>query len=86
MVRNLLLTEFQSAPGIHLNRNELDTLLQSSASLTIVPSPATVDIYTITPSSKIGAIKLNNLSVVIQPKVAISRVLFLLSYLFNPRG
>jgi len=84
-MRKLALTEYSVEPSVQLSAEDCDALRGLNAEITISPSIGSPGCYDLMPSSWIGAIELPNLSVRIRPKIAISRVLFLLSYAMDPK-
>lgn len=85
-MRQILLTEYQkSQTPIALTTAERDAIAQSIKSITIEPAPGQTGQYFLTPSSTIGALELDNLAIVIRPKIPIDRVLFLISYALDPK-
>jgi 5-methylcytosine-specific restriction enzyme subunit McrC len=80
------LTEYISKEAVRLSREQVDSLRKLAPSISVTPSigkPA--DCYDLTPSSWIGAVELPGLAIQIRPKIAIGRVLFLLSYAMDPK-
>ena len=84
-MRKLSLTEYSVEPSVKLSAEDCDALRGLNADVTISPSIGSPGCYDLTPSSWIGAIELPNLTVQIRPKIAISRILFLLSYAMDPK-
>jgi 5-methylcytosine-specific restriction enzyme subunit McrC len=84
MLRRLDLQEQHSSEPIRLSVVERDILLDLGADLNITPVSGTEDSYEIRAGSTVGAIQVGSLAVRIRPKLAVSRVLFLLSYAFDP--
>jgi 5-methylcytosine-specific restriction enzyme subunit McrC len=76
------LREHQPSEPLLLYEQELAEVL-SVASLTLEPT-GRPDEYVITPGSEVGALEFKNLSLVIEPKLPIDRVLFLVSYALDP--
>ena len=85
MKRTLKLTEYQTETAFRLTNEERDTLRELVSSVTIQPTVGLSDCYDITPSSTIGAIEMEGLSVEIHPKLPMERVLFLVSYALDPK-
>ena len=71
---------------MRLSREEREGLRQVTNTISIVPSEEQQETYDLTPSSTIGVINLGDLAIEIRPKIAIDRVLFLLSYSLNPKN
>lgn len=82
-MRHLHLQEHQRSDPLELSRDELAALI-GIQSLRIEPT-GTPDEYVVTPGSEVGALELPRLSVVIEPKLPIDRVLFLTSFALDPR-
>jgi 5-methylcytosine-specific restriction enzyme subunit McrC len=81
-VRLLTLTEHKTSIACQLSPGERDVLL-TVGKVGVSPTPGLEGHYDLTPSSWIGSIDMEKLSVVIRPKLPISRVLFLLSYVME---
>lgn len=76
----LTLTEHKPTEAVPLRDDEVDALVGSGCGLTISRTPFRPGFYDIAPSSKVGAISLPRMDVMIQPKIGIRRLLFLISY------
>ncbi len=63
---------------------ERDALLKAVPSLDMAPSVGLEGHYDLRPSSHIGAVEIGSLSLVILPKICVSRTMFLLSYALDP--
>ena len=74
------LTEWTKTESLRLSAHQRDTLAQLPLRLTIEPAPGESDAYHLKPSSTVGALDIGDLSVSIQPKLPIGRVLYLASY------
>lgn len=79
-MRQLTLREYRTEPSVRLTAKQRDLLLQVAPSVGISPSAGAEGRYDLTPGSSVGAIELPELEVIIQPKLPIDRVLFMLSY------
>lgn len=80
-MRRINLTEYRTSDPVDLSVEErrcLTGVLRSQ--LTIEPAENEDGRFCLTPKSTVGAFKVGGLSVVIQPKLPISRILFLASY------
>ena len=75
----LTLTEYDECSGIELSAADRD-VLRDRASITVAPTVGREGAYDLTPGSTIGVMQTDSLSVEIRPKLAIDRVLFLISY------
>ena len=65
---------------LRLTTEQRDTLAEVPLGLTIEPATGESDAYHLTPGSTVGALDIGDLSVSIQPKLPIGRVLYLASY------
>ncbi len=80
-MRNLDLREWRKTDEpVRLTADQRDTLAELRLDLTIEPAPGESDAYHLKPNSTIGALDIGDLSVSIQPKLPIGRVLYLASY------
>ena len=80
VMRRIDLREYVTSEPLELSAGEHDALRAAVPSLTIEQVPGEANVYCLKPGSTIGALELGDLSVVIHPKLDISRVLFLASY------
>jgi 5-methylcytosine-specific restriction enzyme subunit McrC len=85
-VRQLLLREYETTRGVYLGPDECDSLRALIPDLAIAPSFGQPGRYDITPSSTVGVADLSSLAVSIRPKIAIERLLFLVSFALDPTG
>lgn len=76
-MRELDLREYERSDAVGVRVPERDAL---RAFLSIEPAPGTESMYYLTPGSTVGALEVGDLSVSIQPKLPVSRVLYLASY------
>lgn len=53
---------------------------------TVQPSPGGEGLYDVTPGNTVGAIQVGDATLLVEPKIAISQVLFLLGYTADPAG
>lgn len=79
-VRREVLREYATSALVELTAAQRDTLRRVAPSVTVVPSIGVEGAYDLTPGSFVGAVRLPGLDLVIQPKLSIDRVLFLVSY------
>lgn len=86
MVRLLTLHEFRTLPSVALRKDQVDALRRVTKTISISPTLGLDGYYDLTPGSTIGAIQLADLAIEIRPKIPIDRVLFLLSYLVDPKN
>ncbi|MCY3958409.1 MAG: restriction endonuclease [Chloroflexi bacterium] len=78
-MRRLQLAEHQTQEDVRLTSRQLHYLQRSAESVDV--SPASSDgLWNLRPNSKVGVIRLPDLTVEIRPKLPIDRVLFLASY------
>ena len=82
--RHLDLQEWRTSKSIALSISERDDLRHFLDS--IEPAADREDVYILTPGSKVGAFEIGDLSVSIQPKLDIGRVLYLASYALGAEG
>ncbi len=75
-----LLTEYVQSSPILLTPEERDALARLVPSLSVAPATGTDDAYVLTPGAEVGVTVVGEHRFVIQPKVSIDRLLFLLSY------
>src|SRR4051794_38969801 len=76
-VKRLSLREYEPRYRVELTLEQRDRLAKF---VTVRPSEGEEHRYDVVPGSTIGAIRIDDLNVVIEPKVAIDRVFFMLSY------
>jgi 5-methylcytosine-specific restriction enzyme subunit McrC len=76
----LTLREYQPRVGVSLAVTQREQLRALTNSVSISPSAGELDRYDLTPGSSVGAIHLDGLDIVIEPKVPLDRLLFMLSY------
>ncbi len=79
-MRTLRLSEYGTSRGVRLSPPERDALLRTVPEITLTPVPGERDVYDVTPSSWVGIAALPGLTVQIDPKLSIERLLFLLGY------
>ena len=79
-MRRIDLQEYRTSEPLRLPVSERDALRAAVPSLGIEQVSGEANVYCLTPGSTIGALEIGDLSVVIRPKLDISRVLFLASY------
>jgi 5-methylcytosine-specific restriction enzyme subunit McrC len=83
-MRVVELREYATEPDVPLTWEQRDQLSRLVSSLNITPSPGSAECYHLTPSSVVGAVTLDDLQVIVQPKLEIDHVLFLISYALDP--
>ena len=80
-MRQLTLREFRpSETPVELTIEERDLLREVAPSITVSPAPGRADAYYLTPASEVGVVRVGSLTIEIEPKLPIDRVLFLISY------
>ena len=79
-MREITLREYEKSSGLSLSSAERDTLLSGLPSVTVEPVPGTEGTYHLTPGSVVGAIEVDGLSVVIEPKIGIVNLLSMACY------
>jgi 5-methylcytosine-specific restriction enzyme subunit McrC len=84
--RQLSLREWEPTLEVRLDLAERDALQSAFPSLTIRPHERSSECYDLIPGSEVGTARLGSLSVEIRPKVAVDRLLFLISYASNPKA
>jgi 5-methylcytosine-specific restriction enzyme subunit McrC len=84
-MRFLSLTEYQTSGPFPLTQEERDAIRELVPSLTVQPAAGTSDEFLLTPAATIGAVWMDSLSVEIRPKLPIDRVMFLISYVLDPK-
>ena len=79
------LAEYQTTTGVPLAPSVRDELRRLVPSITITPSTGEDDRYDLTPGSWVGTVNLGTVGFEIRPKLPISRLLFLLSFVLDPK-
>lgn len=82
----LRLNEYTTEMAVPLTAEERDALKIMVPSLTIAPSPGTINHYDLTPSSTVGVLRIGDLQIEIVPRLPVDQVLFLVSYALDPRA
>ena len=75
----LNLAEHETSHGVRLTPEQLHALRRAVPSIDISPTP-TRGLWDLRPGSKVGVVRLPDLTVEIRPKLPIDRVLFLISF------
>ena len=89
MTRRIDLREYEESEPRRLSGAERDALKEVLPSVAIHPAPGLEGAYCLTPGSTVGAVAIGDLSVLIQPKIGIPKLLSLACYAqskFEPRG
>ena len=80
----LTLNEYQSRNvNIPLDLRQREVLNKSHIAVTAPTAEEAT--WTLTPSSYIGTVRLDNLAIIIRPKIPVGRVMFLVAYSIDPR-
>jgi 5-methylcytosine-specific restriction enzyme subunit McrC len=85
-VREIRLREFQQSEPVELSVTQRDALAELVPSLNIRPVKGSSGAFSLTPQSTVGAAVVEGLAVVLEPKIPIDRVLFLISYCLDPKN
>ena len=84
-MRLLELTEYESYPeDVVLDRDQRRAL--TGAHIAVTPSLDGEGVYSLKPSSFVGAVNVGELAVVVRPKVPMDRVMFLIAYAMDPKN
>ena len=78
--REINLREYEKSPAQPLSPDERDVLRTVLPSVTFEPTPGAAGEYNLTPGSVVGAIEIDGLSVVIEPKIGIGNLISLACY------
>lgn len=84
-MHHLNLAEYTSCT-VHLPLDKEQLRALAGAHIDVAPSSDAAGTYTLTPSSYIGAVNVDDLAVVIRPKIQIDRVMFLIAYAMDPQN
>lgn len=79
-MRFLTLNEYRTVADVPLTTDEVRAIQAVTNSIGITPSRQVDGCYDLTPGSHVGGIQLETLSITIQPKLPIERLLFLIGY------
>lgn len=80
----LTLREWSTAPAVPLSPAQCDAL-RTVFKAVVQPAPGRDGCYDVSPSGTIGAVRVDDTTIVVTPKIPISRLLFLLGYIADPR-
>ncbi len=83
-MRHLSLSEHATLEAVPLSVAERDSIARAIPSLSISPTTGSDGLFDLTPSSWVGAFRIDELTIEIRPKLPIERVLFLISYALDP--
>src|SRR4051794_9355668 len=84
-MRTLHLREWTTTAGVELTTTQRDEL-RTRFRATVEPTIGISDRYDVTPGDIVGAIRVDEAVILVEPKLPISRVLFLLGYAADPYG
>jgi len=79
-MQQLSLREYRPELRVPLTLRQREQLRVLTTSIAISPSAGETELYDLTPGSWVGAIRLEDLDVVVEPKIPLDRLLFMLSY------
>ena len=79
-MREINLREYRQSEAFLLSADERDFLRNNSLSVTIEPAPGADMEYHLTPGATVGAVEIGGLSVLIEPKIGIPKLLSLACY------
>ena len=79
-MRRLDLWEYETSSEVRLTAPQRDALRRNLGSATIEPVPGAEDKYFVTPGSKVGALEIDGLSVVVNPKIGIPQLISIACY------
>ena len=82
-MRTLTLREWEPRSGLALDAAERDALRAVFAAQ-VQPAPGSESTFNVRPQGRIGALQIGGTAVVVEPKIAISNVVFLLGYSADP--
>lgn len=85
-MRTLQLREHAATIGVALSPDEVDDLRRTVPSVAVQPTPGQRHRFDVRPGATVGIVRLGELTVSIQPKLPIRRLLFLLGYVADPKG
>jgi len=79
-MQQLSLREYRPELRVPLTLGQREQLRSLTNSIAISPSAGETDLYDLTPGSWVGGIHLDDLDIVVDPKIPLDRLLFILSY------
>lgn len=82
-MKTLRFREWRTTYGVELSLAQRDTLRQQFGA-TVEPTVGSTSVYDVTPGNTIGAIEVQGATLLVEPKIPIRQVLFLLGYASNP--
>lgn len=80
------LVEYAHSAPVRLSVAERDALRTAVSGLTIEPDVGSVDLYRLTAGSSVGVVRVGDLTLELRPKVGPAPVLFMLSYVIDPKA
>src|SRR5512144_1656414 len=84
-MRTLRLREWTTTGAVGLTAAQRDAL-RTRFRATVEPTVGAGDRYDVTPGNVVGGAVVDEIAVLVEPKLTISRVLFLLGYAADPQG
>lgn len=84
-MREISLKEYERSEPVGLSVSERDALSEAIPSLSISHVAGESGKYTLRPSSTVGAVEVGGLSVIIEPKIGVGRLISLACYAMDPR-
>ncbi len=79
-MRQINLTEYEESQPHPLSVDERDAVVSAIPHLAVTPIAGKGDTYTLKPGSRVGAVEIDGLSVLIEPKIGIPQLLSLACY------
>jgi 5-methylcytosine-specific restriction enzyme subunit McrC len=79
------LREWTLTPSLTLTGPQRDTL-RTVLKATVQPTFGSNDRYDVTPGNTVGAVMVDDTTFIVEPKIPISRFLFMLGYTADPSG
>ena len=83
-MQTLTLHEYENHP-VNFQPDKAQFAGLAAAGIEVTPSSSAGASYLLRPSSRIGAVSVGGLSIVVRPKIPIDRVMFLVAYALDPR-
>lgn len=84
-MRTLRLREWTPTTSVELTASQRDALRRQLRAV-VEPTVGVADCYDVTPGNVVGALLVDDVTLLVEPKLPISRLLFLLGYAANPHG
>ena len=83
MMKTLQLREWTTTAAVTLTAPQRDTL-RTVLKATVQPTSGSNDHYDVRPGNTVGAVMVDGTTIIVEPKIPISRVLFMLGYAADP--